>query len=88
MNVNYHIDLVKKPTTGYKRSANDHALAAKAQELYPAVAAALLEAVEDGNWQKYCNSIEEYDRFVWIESHRGDKTNIFSYKKIILPKKK
>lgn len=82
MNINYHIDLVKKPTTGYNRSAGDHALAAKAQELYPNVAAAMLDAVKHGNWQKYCNVIEEYDRFVWVESHRGDKTNIFSYKKI------
>jgi hypothetical protein len=82
MNTNYHIDLVKKPTTGYQRSENDHVLAEKAQELYPTVAAAMLDAVVDGDWQKYCASIEEYDRFVWIESHRGDKSNIFSYKKI------
>lgn len=82
MNINYHIDLVKKPTTGYNRSDNDHALAAMAQELYPAVASAMTNAVEDGDWQKYCSAIEEYDRFVWEQSHKGDKSNIFAYKKI------
>ena len=62
MNTNYHIDLVKKPTTGYQRSENDHVLAEKAQELYPTVAAAMLDAVVDGDWQKYCASIEKYSK--------------------------
>lgn len=82
MNVNYHIDLVKKPTTGYNRTPNDHQLAEQAVKLYPKASAAMTQAVADGNWQKYCAEIEEYDRFVWVESHKGDKSNIFAYKKI------
>jgi len=82
MDTNYHINLVKKPTTGYNRTANDHVLARQAEELYPVVAQAMLNAVVDGDWAKYCQSIETYDQFVWEQSQKGDKTNIFAYKKI------
>ena len=82
MNVDYHINLVKKPTTGYNRSENDHVLAKQAQKLYPKASRAMLDVVATGNWQEYCSAIEEYDQFVWEQSHKGDKDNIFAYKKI------
>jgi hypothetical protein len=82
MDINYHINLVKKPTTGYNRTNNDHELARHAQTLYPAVAQAMLDAVVDGDWEKYCCDIKIYDQFVWEQSHKGDKSNIFAYKKI------
>ena len=82
MNTNYHIDLVKKPTTSYQRSAADHELANLAVKLYPKAANAMTSVVSNGDWQTYCQDIEEYDKFVWEQSHKGDKSNIFAYKKI------
>ena len=77
MNTNYHIDLVKKPTTSYQRSAADHELANLAVKLYPKAANAMTSVVSNGDWQTYCQDIEENDKFVWEQSHKGDKSNIF-----------
>jgi hypothetical protein len=82
MDTNYHINLVKKPTTGYNRTANDHVLAKQAEGLYPVVSQAMLNAVVNGDWAKYCQSIETYDQFVWEQSHKGNQTNIFANPKI------
>jgi hypothetical protein len=82
MNFNYHIDLVKNPSGSYSRTAADHALVDRAVTMYPKVVAVMKKVIQDGKYDEYAKSIAEYDRFVWEESHRGDKTNIFAYKKI------
>lgn len=82
MNTNYHIDLVKNTTSGYKRTANDLVLVKQAESMYPIVADAMLKLVKDGDYTAYINAIEAYDKFVWVQSHKGDKSNLFAYKKI------
>lgn len=82
MNYNYHIDLVKNPSGGYSRTAEDHKLVDIAVSMYPKVVEAMQKVITDGKYDAYAKAIEAYDRFVWEESHRGDKTNIFAYKKI------
>lgn len=82
MDTKYHINMVTNPTTGYTRTSNDHALVKKAISLYDVVEKAMQQVIKDGDYEAYVKSITEYDKFVWIESHKGDKANLFSYKKI------
>lgn len=82
MDTKYHIDLVNNEATNYTRTAYDRELAKKANALYPNVENAMRQLIVDGDYKKYIDSITEYDAFIWEESHRGDKTNIFAYKKI------
>lgn len=82
MDSSYHLKLVLNETTGYHRTANDQLLVAHAQNMYPTVISAIDKVIVDGEYDKYVESIGPYDRFIWEESHRGDKTNLFSYKKI------
>jgi hypothetical protein len=82
MDLDYHIKLVRNETTSYKRTENDALLVSTAETMYPAVKVAMTQVVADGDYEKYVNGIAAYDKFVWEESHKGDKTNIFSYKKI------
>jgi len=83
MDTGYHISLVKNSrSSGYRRSENDKELAKRAELLYEHVIPAIEEVVKTGNWKIYCKKIELYDRFVWEQSHKGDKSNIFAYAKI------
>jgi hypothetical protein len=82
MDTRYHINLVKNTAGGYHRTENDNRLANEAEELYKAVESAMPIAVETGNWKQYCDSIKEYDKFVWEQSHKGNQTNIFANPKI------
>jgi len=82
MDTQYHINLVKNPKGGYKRTANDLDLVKQAESMYSVVSDAMLKLVQDGDYKSYINSIETYDKFVWEQSHKGDKSNIFAYKKI------
>lgn len=82
MDTQYHINLVKNPKGGYKRTTNDNELVKQAESMYPVASDAMLKLVNDGDYESYINSIEAYDKFVWEQSHKGDKSNIFAYKKI------
>lgn len=82
MDFNYHINLVKNPSGSYARTAEDQVLATQAVGMYPAVVGAMQKVLVDGDYKDYCKRIRDYDKFVWEQSHKGDKTNIFSYKKI------
>lgn len=82
MDTGYHINLVKNPSGGYARTDNDLKLAKQAEALYEPVMAAMTAAVENGDWKQYCNSIKDYDEFVWGQSHKGNQTNIFANPKI------
>lgn len=82
MDTEYHINLVKNPGGGYKRTANDLDLIKQAEILYPAVRKAMLDVVSDGDYQKYINGITPYDAFYWEQAHKGDQTNIYAYPKI------
>lgn len=82
MNLDYHIDLVRNPSTGYARTALDLDLVAQAQSLYVQARLAMSQLTLDGDYKAYVLAIRDYDRFVWQASHQGDKTNLFAYKKI------
>jgi hypothetical protein len=77
MDTQYHINLVKNPKGGYKRTENDFVLVKQAESMYSIVSDAMLKLVKDGDYKSYINSIEAYDKFVWEQSHKGDKSNIF-----------
>jgi hypothetical protein len=82
MNYNYHINLVTNDSGGYERTAKDRLLAQQAVAMYSQVVGAMQKVLSDGDYKDYCKNIRDYDKFVWEQSHKGDKTNIFSYKKI------
>lgn len=82
MDFDYHIRLVQNDTGGYERTEYDWALVARAAALYPQARTAMVAVLEDGDYGSYVTGIESYDRFVWEQSHKGDKSNIFAYKKI------
>jgi hypothetical protein len=82
MDTHYHINLVKNPSGGYHRTENDNDLVKEAEVLYQSVISAMPIAVKTGNWKEYCNSIKEYDMFVWEQSHKGNQTNIYANPKI------
>lgn len=82
MDTKYHINLVLNPSTSYHRTKNDADLVKQAQELYPAAEKAMLDYLQTGDADRYVQGIRDYDRFVWLASHQGDKSNIFAYKKI------
>jgi len=82
MDSKYHLKLVLNETTGYQRTAGDLRLVDEANRLYQTVIPAIDALMQDGSYQNYVSAIEPYDRFVWEHSHKGDKANIFSYKKI------
>ena len=82
MDVDYHMKLVRNETGGYQRTDNDRNLVAQAETLFPTVRQAMLDVVKTGDYAAYVTAIEAYDKFVWEESRKGDKSNIFAYKKI------
>lgn len=82
MDTKYHIKLVENPSTGYKRTKEDAVLVAAATALYPVVEQAMIQFVADGDHNKLVSAYKAYDKFVWEASHKGDKTNLFAYKKI------
>ena len=82
MDTNYHINLVINTSSGHKRTNNDKQLAVEAESLYKEVVPAMIKAVQTGDWSKYCKSIENYDRFVWEQSHKGNEANMFANPKI------
>lgn len=82
MDIDYHIKLVRNESTGYVRTDNDRDLVAQAETMFPAVRQAMLDVVKTGDYATYVKAIEAYDKFVWEQSHKGDKTNIYAYKKI------
>jgi hypothetical protein len=82
MDTKYHINLVKNPSTGYSRTAEDAKLVQTAVGLYVSAEQAMIDFLADGDHKKYIKGIEAYDKFVWEASHKGDKSNLFAYKKI------
>lgn len=50
-------------------------------EMWPSVATAIEQVIEDGNYDAYVEAIRPYDEHIWTESKKEDGSNPIAYKK-------
>jgi hypothetical protein len=66
----YHFNILNDPKD------NDHHMVRKALEYIDVFEDAIVNVINDGDWEKYINSILEYDKFLWECHHlHPQKTN-------------
>ncbi len=66
----YHFNILNDPKD------NDHHMVQKALEYIDVFETAIVNVINDGDWEKYINSILEYDKFLWECHHlHPQKTN-------------
>lgn len=66
----YHFNILNDPKD------NNHHMVQKALEYIDVFETAIVNVINDGDWEKYINSILEYDKFLWECHHlHPQKTN-------------